>query len=63
MTTTETITSILSQVLYPSFPKPLTQFGFVQSIDMTDAGAVIVLDIHSNAEGGIDNSAVQPTVF
>jgi len=52
MTTTETITSILSQVLYPSFPKTLTQFGFVQSIDMTDAGAVIALDIHSNAEGG-----------
>jgi len=50
MSTIEQITAILSQIPYPGFPKTLTEFGFIQSIEMTDEGAAITLDIPSNAK-------------
>ncbi len=49
MATTEKLQEILLKILYPGFNKTIEQYGFVKKAEMTDAGAVIELDIPSAA--------------
>ncbi len=48
--TKHTLNEILAQIPYPGMPKTLAEYGFIQTAEMTDRGARVVLDIPSAAE-------------
>lgn len=48
--TKEQIEQILQSVIYPNFSKDIVSFGFVKEIEVSSAGAKIIIDIPSSSQ-------------